>query len=148
MVFTNRTEAGHSLAWRLEKYAGRDDVVVLGVPRGGVTVAFAAAQALHLPLDILLLRKLGVPDHEELAFGAIASGGVRVLDGLTLRELAISPSQVEAVTARERRHSAEITFPRLQKSSSNACRRSMRPRSKRCVGAARDVSGDIALVSD
>ena len=102
MVFTNRTEAGHRLAWRLEKYAGRDDVVVLGVPRGGVTVAFAAAQALHLPLDILLLRKLGVPDHEELAFGAIASGGVRVLDGLTLRELAISPSQVEAVTARER----------------------------------------------
>jgi putative phosphoribosyl transferase len=102
MMFTNRTEAGDSLARRLEKYAGRDDVLVLGIPRGGVTVAFAAAQALHLPLDILLLRKLGVPDQEELAFGAIASGGVRVLDELTLRELAITPSQVEAVTARER----------------------------------------------
>src|SRR6516225_1293267 len=80
MMFTNRTEAGRRLAERLEKYANRNDVLVLGIPRGGLLVAFAVAQALHAPLDVLLLRKLGVPAHEELAFGAIASGGVRVLD--------------------------------------------------------------------
>ena len=101
-MFTNRTEAGRRLAERLEKYANRNDVLVLGIPRGGLLVAFAVAQALHAPLDVLLLRKLGVPAHEELAFGAIASGGVRVLDWDTLYELSISPSQVEAVTARER----------------------------------------------
>jgi putative phosphoribosyl transferase len=103
MIFSNRMEAGRSLAWRLDKYADRNDVLVLGIPRGGVPVAFAVAKALHAPLDVLLLRKLGVPGHEELAFGAIASGGVRVLDRQTLRELSISPTQVETVTARERR---------------------------------------------
>src|SRR5690349_2362100 len=87
MIFANRTEAGRSLAWRLEKYAGRDDVVVLGIPRGGVPVAFEVAEALHLPLDVFLLRKLGVPGHEELAFGAIASGGVRVLDRQIIQAL-------------------------------------------------------------
>jgi predicted phosphoribosyltransferase len=101
MIFANRSEAGGGLAWRLEKYADRDDVVVLGIPRGGVPVAFEIAQALHVPLDIFLLRKLGVPGHEELAFGAIASGGVRVVDRETLRALLVSPADVDAVTARE-----------------------------------------------
>jgi len=101
MIFANRAEAGRGLAWRLEKYAGRDDVVVLGIPRGGVPVAFEVAQALHVPLDIFLLRKLGVPGHEELAFGAIASGGARVINRRTLRALHISAEDVDAVTARE-----------------------------------------------
>ena len=101
MIFANRMEAGRSLAWRLEKYANRKDVVVLGIPRGGVPVAFEVAQALHAPLDVFLFRKLGVPGHEEFAFGAIASGGVRVLDRQTLRGLSISGPDVESVTARE-----------------------------------------------
>jgi predicted phosphoribosyltransferase len=102
MIFINRTGAGRSLAGLLEKYADRSDVLVLAIPRGGVPVAYTVAQALHAPLDVLLLRKLGVPGQEELAFGAIASGGVRVLDRDTVWELSISPSQVETVTARER----------------------------------------------
>jgi putative phosphoribosyl transferase len=103
MIFANRTEAGQSLAWRLEQYANREDVVILGIPRGGVPVAFEVAEALHAPLDVFLLRKLGVPGHEELAFGAIASGGVRVLDREILRSLLIPPRDVEAVTEREQR---------------------------------------------
>ncbi len=101
MMFANRSEAGRGLAWRLEQYADRDDVLVLAVPRGGVPVAFEVAQALHVPLDIFLLRKLGVPGHSELAFGAIASGGVRVLDRETIRALQISQVDIAAVTARE-----------------------------------------------
>ena len=101
MIFTNRQEAGRSLAWRLDKYVNRDDVVVLGIPRGGVPVAYEIAKSLHVSLDVFLLRKLGVPGHEELAFGAIASGGVRVIDSGTLRALLITPKDVEAVTNRE-----------------------------------------------
>lgn len=100
MIFANRAEAGRSLAWRLEKYANRNDVVVLGIPRGGVPAAFEVAQSLRVPLDVFLLRKLGVPGHEELAFGAIASGGVRVLDRQILRRLSISSREVERITAR------------------------------------------------
>ncbi len=102
MIFANRSEAGRSLAWRLEKFANRQDVLVLGIPRGGVPVAYEVAQALHVPLDVLVLRKLGVPGHVELAFGAIALGGTRVLDRHILREVGISPSEVEEVTTRER----------------------------------------------
>jgi len=101
MIFSNRAEAGQALAWRLGSYADRDDVVVLAVPRGGVPVGFEIAQVLHAPLDIFLLRKLGVPGHPEFAFGAIASGGVRVLDRQTLRSLRISQADVVAVMARE-----------------------------------------------
>ena len=103
MIFANRSEAGRSLAWHLAKYAGRDDVIVLGIPRGGIPVAFEVAEALHAPLDVFLLRKLGVPGHEEFAFGAIASGGVRVLDREIIRGLRLSPTEVEAVTAQEER---------------------------------------------
>jgi len=101
MIFADRREAGRSLAWRLDKYAARDNVIVLGVPRGGVPVAFQVAQALHAPLDVFLLRKLGVPGYEELAFGAIASGGVRVLEPRTVRECGITEAQIAAITARE-----------------------------------------------
>jgi putative phosphoribosyl transferase len=112
MIFANRTEAGRGLAWRLEKYADRDNVVVLGIPRGGVPVAFEIAQALHAPLDVFLLRKLGVPGQEEFAFGAIASGGVRVVDRQTLAALLISPAVVDAVTAREQQElqRREVTY--------------------------------------
>jgi len=103
MTFANRTEAGRGLAERLEKYAKRDNVIVLGIPRGGVPVAFEIAEALKAPLDVFLLRKLGVPGHEEFAFGAIASGGVRVIDRHTLQTLALTGADVEAVMARERR---------------------------------------------
>ena len=75
-IFPNRPQAGRFLATRLSKYAGRGDVVVLGLPRGGVPVAYEVAQALRVPLDVFIVRKLGVPGFEELAAGAIASGGV------------------------------------------------------------------------
>jgi len=103
MIFANRTEAGRALAWRLESYARRNDVIVLGIPRGGVPVAFEVAEALRAPLDVFVLRKLGVPGHEELAFGAIASGGVRVLDQQILHALWISDFDIQAITAREQK---------------------------------------------
>ena len=79
MIYRDRRAAGRTLAGLLRRYADRDDVVVLGLPRGGVPVAFEVAEALGAPLDVFVVRKLGVPGHEELAMGAIASGGVRVL---------------------------------------------------------------------
>ncbi|MDE3138016.1 MAG: phosphoribosyltransferase [Acidobacteriota bacterium] len=101
-MFTDRIEAGRKLAEKLKTYAGREDVLVLGVPRGGVPVAFEVAMALKAPLDILVLRKLGVPWQEELAFGAIAQGGVRVLDTRIMEMLNLTPAEVENVTAKER----------------------------------------------
>jgi predicted phosphoribosyltransferase len=77
--FSDRAAAGRELAGRLDRYAGRDDTVVLGLARGGVPVAYEVAGALGLPLDVFLVRKLGAPGHDELAMGAIASGGVRVI---------------------------------------------------------------------
>jgi putative phosphoribosyl transferase len=102
MIFENRTEAGQKLAPHLRKYANREDVIVLGVPRGGVPVAFEVATALGAPLDVFVLRKLGVPGHEELAFGAIGSGGVRVLDPDIVEGLGISDLDIELVTAAEK----------------------------------------------
>jgi putative phosphoribosyl transferase len=80
MIYRDRIDAGKQLAARLSDYANRDDVVVLALPRGGVPVAYEVAKALHAALDIFLVRKLGVPGHEELAMGAIATGGIRVLN--------------------------------------------------------------------
>lgn len=101
-MFDDRADAGRQLALRLTEYADRDDVVVLGVPRGGVPVAFEVARALHAPLDILLVRKLGTPGQRELAMGAIASGGVRILNQEVIRELDISEAQLaEAVAEQE-----------------------------------------------
>lgn len=101
MVFANRGDAGRSLARLLERFANRHDVIVLGVPRGGVPVAYEIASALHAPLDVLVLRKLGVPGHEELAFGAIALGGMRVLDRHIIENIGVSPSEVDRITAKE-----------------------------------------------
>jgi putative phosphoribosyl transferase len=103
MLFQDRTEAGQVLAGRLSEYANRADVLVLALPRGGVPVAYEVARALHAPLDIFLVRKLGVPGREELAMGAIASGGVRVLNEDVVRELRIPPDIIAAVAAGEQR---------------------------------------------
>jgi predicted phosphoribosyltransferase len=99
--FTDRRDAGRRLGERLGRYAGRADVLVLGLPRGGVPVAFEVARALRAPLDVFLVRKLGVPGHEELAMGAIASGGIRVLNDDVLSATRIGQPQIEAVSARE-----------------------------------------------
>jgi predicted phosphoribosyltransferase len=100
-AFPNRAEAGRLLAEKLIKYAGRPDVIVLGLPRGGVPVAFEVAQRLGAPLDVFIVRKLGVPGFEELAAGAIASGGVRVLNEDVMRAIPHAEEAIEAVTARE-----------------------------------------------
>jgi predicted phosphoribosyltransferase len=99
-VFTDRFEAGRLLAARLSEFA-RSNAIVLALPRGGVPVAFEIATRLHLPLDVFLVRKLGVPGQSELALGAIASGGLRVLNEDVVREFALSPQAIEAVAARE-----------------------------------------------
>lgn len=96
-LFRDRTEAGRLLAARLEKYAGKLDVVVLALPRGGVPVAFEVTRALHAPMDVFIVRKLGVPGHEELAMGAVASGGVRVLNDHVVAGLGIPEYAIEAV---------------------------------------------------
>jgi erythromycin esterase-like protein/predicted phosphoribosyltransferase len=101
--FRNRTEAGRLLADRLRHHAGRDDVVVLGLPRGGVPVAYEVARELDAPLDVYLVRKLGVPGHEEFAFGAIATGGVRVLNKELIEQLGLPAEWIEAIDAKERR---------------------------------------------
>src|SRR5579871_1599636 len=100
MIFANRAEAGQMLASRLKEYASRTDVIVLGIPRGGVPVAFEIAEALDAPLDIFVARKLGVPCHEELGFGAIASGGVRILNTELIEALDISKADIEMATLR------------------------------------------------
>jgi putative phosphoribosyl transferase len=100
-AFLNRAEAGRLLAEKLEKYAGRDDVIVLGLPRGGVPVAYEVAKHLGVPLDVFIVRKLGVPGFEELAAGAIASGGVRVLNQDVMRALPNADETIESITARE-----------------------------------------------
>jgi len=100
-AFRNRSEAGQFLAQKLKAYADRDDVIVLALPRGGVPVAFEVARALHAPLDVFVVRKLGVPGHEELAMGAIASGGVLVIEPSVVEDLAIPMEVVLDVAARE-----------------------------------------------
>ena len=100
-AFPNRTEAGRQLAEKLLKYAGRPDVIVLGLPRGGVPVAFEVAKRLGTPLNVFIVRKLGVPGFEELAVGAIASGGVRVLNEDVMRAVPNAEQVIESVTARE-----------------------------------------------
>ena len=102
-LFVDRRDAGRRLAPKLKHYAGRPDVIVLALPRGGVPVASEVAAALRVPLDILLVRKLGVPGHDELAMGAIASGGVRVLNHEVIQRLAIAPRVLEIVARREQR---------------------------------------------
>jgi putative phosphoribosyl transferase len=100
-LFSNRTDAGAVLAKRLLEYAGRPDVLVLALPRGGVPVAFPLACALRAPLDVFLVRKLGVPGYEELALGAIATGGVRVLNDDVRREIDLPDDVIDALAERE-----------------------------------------------
>ena len=101
MLFRNRAEAGRLLAGHLRGYADRADVIVLALPRGGVPVAFEVAESLRAPLDVYVVRKLGVPGHEELAMGAIATGGVRVTNEEVVRHLNVPRVVIEKVAARE-----------------------------------------------
>jgi putative phosphoribosyl transferase len=130
MLFRDRTEAGCALARRLTAYAGRSDVIVLALPRGGVPVAFEVAQALKVPLDIFVVRKLGVPGHEELAMGAIASGGVRVINDDVMSHLRLPGAVVDAVAAKEEKELAR------------------RERAYRGVRAAPDVRGRTVILVD
>jgi putative phosphoribosyl transferase len=100
-AFIDRRDAGRVLASRLTKYAGRDDVIVLGLPRGGVPVAYEVASALGAPMEVFLVRKLGTPGHRELAMGAIASGGVRVLNEDVVHWYGISESAIERIAREE-----------------------------------------------
>src|ERR671938_2059894 len=100
MLFRDRFDAGRALAVKLARYANRPDVLVLALPRGGVPVGFEVARALNAPLDVFLVRKLGVPGREELAMGAIATGGVRVVNREVIEGLRIPPEVLER-TARE-----------------------------------------------
>jgi putative phosphoribosyl transferase len=129
-LFIDRRDAGRRLAQELRHYAGRSDVVVLALPRGGVPVAYEAAKALKAPLDIFLVRKLGVPGHEELAMGAIASGGVRVLNREVVEALHIPPAIIDAIAEREQKE-----LERREKAY-----RGNRPKV--------DISGKIAILID
>ena len=101
--FQNRTEAGRRLAAALGRYAGRNDVLVLGLPRGGVPVAFEIASALDAPLDVFIVRKLGLPGHEEFGIGAIAHGGMRIVDDSVLRAYGVDADTLDRITSRELR---------------------------------------------
>jgi len=121
--FLNRSDAGRQLAAELlPGYGGRSDVLVLGLPRGGVPVAFEIAVALDAPLDVFVVRKLGLPGHEEFGIGAIASGGVRVVDESVLRAYGVDSRTLEEITEREqrelerreRRYRDDRPFPAIQ----------------------------------
>ena len=101
MVFPDRSAAGRMLSARLVQFANEKPLLVLALPRGGVPVAFEVAMALHAPLDVFLVRKLGFPGQEELAIGAIATGGARLLNAAIIRSLHLPPEQVEEITERE-----------------------------------------------
>ena len=103
VAFRDRFDAGRQLARRLERYARRADVLVLGLPRGGVPVGFEVARGLGAPLDVFLVRKLGVPGHEELAMGAVASGGVRVLNREVVDVLLVPERIIDELAAQELR---------------------------------------------
>jgi len=99
MIFANRSDAGRQLAAALADLAGSHDAVVLGIPRGGVAVAAEIARALQVPLDVFLTRKLGVPGHEELAFGAVAADGIRYLDLEIVRQAGLTEAEIDRITA-------------------------------------------------
>lgn len=100
-MFRDRKESGQLLAKRLRRYAGSENAIVLGLPRGGVVTAFEVATALDLPLDVLVVRKLGAPGYPELAMGAVTRGGVRVLNEDVIRQLHVSKAEIDAVAERE-----------------------------------------------
>src|SRR5580658_4158505 len=121
VTFQDRQDDGVQLAARLLRYAGDPSIVVLGLPRGGVPVAYQVARRLQAPLDIFVVRKLGVPGHRELAMGAIATGGVRVLNPEVVTALRISEPMIAEVAAQEqtelerqqRAYRGEVPFPDL-----------------------------------
>lgn len=121
-LFIDRREAGRQLAKRLERFAGRSDVVVLGLPRGGLPVAGEVAAALGAPIEVFVVRKIGVPGHEELAMGAVASGGVRVVNQDVVRAIGITRWDFDDVTdmelhevkRRERAYATGRPFPDLR----------------------------------
>ena len=102
MIFQDRNDAGKLLARKLEQYAGKSDVLVLAIPRGGVPVAFQVAATLGAPMDVFVVRKLGVPSQPELAFGAIASGGIRILDEQIVDSMGVSEPEIEQIAAEQR----------------------------------------------
>ncbi len=102
-LLQNRRQAGQQLAASLQEYANRPDVLVLALPRGGVPVGYELAKALRVPLDVFVVRKLGLPGHEELAMGAIAPGGIRILNAEVVRHLGISERVISAVAAEEQK---------------------------------------------
>lgn len=118
-LFANRTSAGRELAEALDGYQDRENVIVYGLPRGGVPVAFEVATALQAPLDVLIVRKLGVPGHPELAMGALASRGVKVINDSVVRQLGIPDHDIDRITdqqrqeveERERRFRGDIEVP-------------------------------------
>jgi putative phosphoribosyl transferase len=120
-VFYDRADAGRRLARELHDYADRADLLVLGLPRGGIPVAFEVAQALGAPLDVFVVRKLGVPGHEELAMGAIASGGIQILNDDVIRAGSVTRAEIAAKVAaetrelhrRERLYRSDRPFPRV-----------------------------------
>ena len=118
--FADRAEAGRVLAEELEGYAGRDDVIVLALPRGGVPVAYEVATALGAPLDVFLVRKLGAPGHEELAMGAIASGDVVVMNDEVVKAMQVSDEVLEA-----RSPASAGSWPDASRPTATTARRSM-----------------------
>jgi predicted phosphoribosyltransferase len=128
--FRDRFEAGRVLAQALSKYSGRTDLAVLALPRGGVPVAFEVARHLHAPLDVFVVRKLGLPGYEEFAMGALASGEVLVLDRDVVARLEVSDDDVQAAIAREKRELAR------------------REQTYRRAGEPIDVSGKVAILVD
>lgn len=128
--FADRADAGRRLTHLLGDYAGREDVLVFGLPRGGVPVAAEVARALSAPLDVMVVRKLGAPGHEELAMGAIASGGARVLNGEVIEQLGVSAAALEAETVKQQ---AELA---------------RREHAYRGARAFPDIAGKVAIVVD
>jgi predicted phosphoribosyltransferase len=122
MRFHDRAEAGQQLATELQEYAARQDVIVLALPRGGVPVAYEVARALGVPLDVFVVRKLGMPGHEEYAIGALASGGVRLINEQAVALHGLDPREIDRVAAaeqselerRERSYRGERPFPDLR----------------------------------
>ncbi len=103
LPFKNRIEAGRSLASALKPYVERPGVLILALPRGGVPVAFEVAQALNIPLDLMIVRKLGLPGQEELAMGAVATGGIKVLNHLLIQKLSISDAVLNLAIDKEKK---------------------------------------------
>jgi len=122
MIFQDRYDAGQKLAARLEHYAGDPNVILLALPRGGIPVAYEVARTLHVPMDVFIVRKLGLPGHPELAMGAIASGGVRVINQELVEHLGIPESMIESVARqegeelhrREQLYRGSLPFPDLR----------------------------------